>query len=420
MSGLPSEEHVGSPRRRSGWGLTILRTVVCLAAVVWLVYNVPWNDHVKLADEAGTRVRLLEEREDGLVVLRDGVRETIGYDAVRHLEVEGRRIPDIELGIPSVVLRLDKQLALLAIALFMPVWFLQSYRLVLMVAIQGVKLSYWKAVQLTFAGNFFNFALPGTTGGDLVKAYYITRFTRLKTEVVTTVFLDRAIGLFSVVLIATTGIVLKWDPVQFGYLVWVLVLIFASLIVGAVVVFSKRVRSALRLSRIVERLPLGHQILRIGRATVAMRQHKMKVIGALALSLTLQSIVMVSAAVMAWALGMEGDLGYYFIYVAIGFLIAAIPISPPQALGVMEFAYVRFFTATLNNTASQALALAIGVRLIQLVWALPGVLVPLLGAHLPSKAELAALEAEAAAEDEAAEREAEGVPGRLRPTEPAT
>jgi ADP-ribose pyrophosphatase YjhB (NUDIX family) len=32
------------------------------------------------------------------------------------------------------------------------------------------------------------------------------------------------------------------------------------------------------------------------------------------------------------------------------------------------------------------------VRLIQLFWALPGVLVPLLGAHLPSQAEREAME----------------------------
>jgi hypothetical protein len=37
-------------------------------------------------------------------------------------------------------------------------------------------------------------------------------------------------------------------------------------------------------------------------------------------------------------------------------------------------------------------AFALANRLTQLVWAVPGVLVPLLGAHLPSQAELKALE----------------------------
>jgi uncharacterized protein (TIRG00374 family) len=256
-------------------------------------------------------------------------------------------------------------------------------------------LRYWNAVKLTFAGNFFNFALPGTTGGDLVKAYYISHYTHLKTEVVTTVFLDRAIGLLGIVFLAVAGIVLTWNPARFGYEMFVLGLLLLGLAAGSLVVFSSRMRRALHLSALASRLPGGEQLLRIGRATVAMRQHKAKVAIAMGVTLVLQSIAMVSAAVMAWALGMEptglSGLLYYFIYVSIGFLVAAIP-STPQAFGVMEFFYVQFFTQNGLNTASQALALALAVRLIQLVWAIPGVLVPLLGAHLPSAAELAQLE----------------------------
>jgi uncharacterized membrane protein YbhN (UPF0104 family) len=115
----------------------------------------------------------------------------------------------------------------------------------------------------------------------------------------------------------------------------------------------------------------------------------------LLLSLALQSIVMISAAVMAWALGMKGDLSYYFVYISVGFLIAALP-STPQAVGVMELYYVGIFTRAGLATASQAVALALAVRMIQFVWAIPGVLVPLLGAHLPSKEQLAELEAQSA------------------------
>jgi len=160
------------------------------------------------------------------------------------------------------------------------------------------------------------------------------------------------------------------------------------LMVGAVLIFSKRIRHALGLPNLAARLPMGEQILRIGRATVAMRQHKTKVACCLGMTFVLQFVVMYSAAMMAWALGMVGSAVYFIAYVAIGFLIGAIPISPPQAIGVMEAFYVQFFTQGGLNTASQAVTLALGVRLIQLVWALPGVLVPLLGAHLPSKEEL--------------------------------
>ena len=73
-------------------------------------------------------------------------------------------------------------------------------------------------------------------------------------------------------------------------------------------------------------------------------------------------------------------------------ICAAIPVSPPQGIGVMEWVYVLFFARGGLNAKSAALAFALANRLTQLVWALPGILVPLLGAHVPSHAELEALE----------------------------
>ena len=91
--------------------------------------------------------------------------------------------------------------------------------------------------------------------------------------------------------------------------------------------------------------------------------------------------------------GVRRALYHFLLVAASGFPIAAIPINPPRGVGVMESAYILFFATAGYATNQQAFAFALAVRLIALVWALPGVLVPLLGAHLPSKAELAEMEA---------------------------
>ncbi len=387
----------------------MVRIALCAGAIAFLVYTVNWHDHVCLNDAERTEVRLLEQRDDRFVIKRDEQRQEIGLDQVARLP-DGT--PEIRYGIPGVIRRAAGLLALAAILIFIPVPLLQSIRLVWMLAVQDVRLSYWNSIKLSYAGNFFNFALPGMVGGDLIKAYYITRFTHQKTEAVTTVFLDRAVGLFGLVLLAGTMIIIAWNPREFGQLALGLVLLIGGLAVGAVFVFSKRLRHALHLVELAERLPLSEQILRIGRATVAMRRHKALVAASLANTIVLQFTVMVSAFVMARALAMDGTFVQYLIYVPVGFLIAAIPINPPQAVGVLEFAYVQFFASIGANTGSQALALALGIRVIQLVWAIPGVLVPLLGAHLPSAAELKELEA-------AAEQTAESLE-EARPPTPAT
>ncbi|MGE0478880.1 MAG: YbhN family protein [Phycisphaerae bacterium] len=363
---------------------------LCLIAILYLINKVSWHDHVRLNDPAKTQLRLVAEHEAHVVVLRNGRQEPVPLEQVNR--VAGGEVLDIEYGVASVVRGVDAYWAALAFLFFLPAPLLQAVRLVWMLEIQGVGLSRWRAIKLTFAGNFFNFALPGTTGGDLIKAYYIARFTHHKTEAVTTVFLDRVIGLLGLVILAGAMIIIAWDPRSFGRLATVLLGVIGVLALGACFVFSRRLRHLIRLPQLAARLPAGEHLLRIGRAMVAIRQHPALVVAALVNTVVLQAFVLVSSALMGRALGMDAQFHHYFIYVPIGFLIAAIPISPPQAFGVLEWAYVQFFAHTGLSTVSQAVVFALAMRVVQLVYALPGVLVPLLGAHLPSAGELESLE----------------------------
>jgi uncharacterized membrane protein YbhN (UPF0104 family) len=323
--------------------------------------------------------------------------------------------PAVDYGIKRVARNIRWDTAVLSLLIFLPVPFFSALRLVWMLAIQDVRLNWRQALKLTYAGNFFNFALPGTTGGDLFKAYYITRFTHHKTEAVTTVFLDRVIGLLGLMFMATVMLAyawnrIGWDDAYRNSLALGLAVVWGVLVVACSFVFSARLRHAIGLPKLAAALPAGEQLLRIGRATVAMRRHGVLVMMSLAVTLALQTLVVLSGFVMARALGMKGDFELYFVCIPIGFLIGAIPISPPQAVGVLEYAYIQFFAHNGLNPKSVAVAFALAIRLIQLVWALPGVLVPLLGLHVPSQKEFEQLE-----QDESGESRSQNEVSRALP-----
>ena len=68
---------------------------------------------------------------------------------------------------------------------------------------QGLHLPLGRATSISFVAQFFNSFLLGSTGGDLIKAYYAARETHhKKTEAVTTVFVDRLVGLWAMLLFA--------------------------------------------------------------------------------------------------------------------------------------------------------------------------------------------------------------------------
>ena len=69
---------------------------------------------------------------------------------------------------------------------------------------QGLYLPWSRVVEISLVAQFFNSFLLGTAGGDLMKAYYTARETHhLKTESVTTVVVDRLLGLTTMLLTAT-------------------------------------------------------------------------------------------------------------------------------------------------------------------------------------------------------------------------
>lgn len=70
--------------------------------------------------------------------------------------------------------------------------------------VQGLELSFNRAVEISLVAHFFNSFLLGTAGGDVMKAYCAARETHhKKTEAVVTVFVDRVIGLWAMLVFAT-------------------------------------------------------------------------------------------------------------------------------------------------------------------------------------------------------------------------
>lgn len=78
-----------------------------------------------------------------------------------------------------------------------------SFRLKLIIEAQGtIPINFFEAVSLTFIGYFFNNFLPTAIGGDVVKAYHLSKKTVGKVGSFTAIFVDRAIGLFTMIFMA--------------------------------------------------------------------------------------------------------------------------------------------------------------------------------------------------------------------------
>jgi len=228
---------------------------------------------------------------------------------------------------------------------------------------QGIHMPFWEAFRLTFVGYFFNFLLPGGTGGDVVKAYYATKYTDKKAEAVTTVFLDRVIGIYALTVMAAVAVLFnfnalwsyhaadgeaarQWWGATASQLLVVLTLVMC--IVGSAaffVLFSGVLRKSNTLVTLAKRLPFHRVIRKVHYALIAYKNHKMAVFHVFGLSVVLQSISVFGHWCFGLALGMslaEVPLGSYFFLVPIGLVVNGLPLTP-MGLGIGEIAFKILF-----------------------------------------------------------------------------
>ncbi len=274
----------------------------------------------------------------------------------------------------------DRPLLVLGVLAFGPAPVLIAVRLRWVLAVHEIRLSLWDAIRATFAGNFVINALPvGTTGGDAVKAFYIACGTPRKHEAVTCIFLDRAIGVLGLLVLAGATSLVNWRNPTFAGVGRLVALAAGMLLAGMGVYFSDRVRRLLRLERLLVRLPLGRHIERVDRAVLTFRGRWWRLTACLLLSVVLQVICIVSIFLAGRGLGVGGgrvlaDGWVYLAYTPLCLLAGALPI------GGMELSFVGLFYGVAGlGTEAAAVSLSLFSRIIQMVWSLPGGLVVLQG-----------------------------------------
>ena len=265
---------------------------------------------------------------------------------------------------------------LLGFGLYCICLLLCTARWLILLKAQNVSLTYFRALVLYFIGHFFSSFMPGATSGDLVKAIYVARETPdKKTEVVSTVFIDRIVGLFGLIILTVIIMVVRlkffltYKQTQLA-LVFNLVLLGITLI-GSLVVFRKNLLEKWAFfSRLEERTKLGKIITKAYNAFHACINYPGVMKKTIALSV-LNHIVFIGVAYFI-GLSLEVNMTYLDFMTVFPVInaVAALPITP-GGLGMREGAAI-FLLQALNVQSGTALALSLLIYLGTLFWALLG------------------------------------------------
>lgn len=238
----------------------------------------------------------------------------------------------------------------------------------------------WRRVNsIFFIGLFFNSFMIGPTGGDLVKAYYTARETsHKKTEAVSTILIDRIVGMLTLALLVGVMIIVRWDffmsnPISRIY-AWPALTACAILVGGGIVAFSVHIFEVFPWIKRWNHIRVVGKVLdtveRVYNAFYVCRSNPR-----LLLRLVLTSFcVQISFVTVGWcvgnALGIQAAFIDYLSFSPVVGLIGGIPLTP-GGTGIREAASIHLWSA-LSVSSDKALLLAFIPYVCMLVWGLPG------------------------------------------------
>jgi len=325
-------------RLKNIWRAT-WRTAICVVLLAWIFHSIFLNEGKYAAEQAGLKWQTMSRTEQWHRAWTVGPHELWHTLSLIHPAALAASLLCVGVVVMLNVIR---------------------WRMVLKV--QGLDLSLARATGISFVAQFFNSFLLGSSGGDLIKAYYAARETHhKKTEAVTTVFVDRLIGLWSMLLYAALMMTINLSLILKYKRYWGLCLIilgmFAALTVVLGIAFwggvSKRFPRARHYLR---RLPKGEMLERSLDSCREFGKEPKLLVKTVVLSLVLNTFCVLQVLFLAKSLGIEVTQAL-FVVVPIVFCISALPITP-SGLGVRENLFVLLLVVlNVPQTASLSLSL---------------------------------------------------------------
>jgi len=121
------------------------------------------------------------------------------------------RDPHKRAQISLAIRQADHLWLLIGIGAYGAVEVIAGLRWDLLLKVQGIHLRKLRLWTLLLIGVFFNFFIPGGTGGDVVKIFYLVKEAPGKgAAAVLSVLVDRIIGLFALILMTAAFIAMRW------------------------------------------------------------------------------------------------------------------------------------------------------------------------------------------------------------------
>src|SRR5947207_8115833 len=252
-----------------------------------------------------------------------------------------------------------------------------AFRWHVLLKVQKIHLSLPRLSALFFIGMFYNQFLPGGTGGDIIKSYYLLKETPdKKAGALLAVVFDRLIGLVALVAITGTLICLRYyflsQTTETRQLLWILLVVLSASIAGLLTTF---VITGFNLFHLLpEKFPGREKLIEISAAYHLYARHWRATLVAFGSSIVAHLATFTTFLCAAYALGAAVPLVNFFAVMPVERTISALPISF-AGIGLREKVLQIMLNGLCGVPEAQAILIGSLSFLIILICCIPGAIV---------------------------------------------
>jgi glycosyltransferase 2 family protein len=197
-------------------------------------------------------------------------------------------------------------------------------RWVLLLRASNVDVSTSRAVSIFLTSSFVGSFLPAGVGGDLARAYGLSRAAATGSEAVASVAIDRVLGVLSLLVMGIIGLV-AWTP-DVGPEPRAIVGVILLAAVSTAAFYADRVVRAM-LPESVRPSTIGRRLLELGEAVARYRARRGVLVQVFGWSLVVQVLRITQAYLLGLGLAIAVPFRYYLLFMPVGLLMLLLPIS---------------------------------------------------------------------------------------------
>ena len=239
----------------------------------------------------------------------------------------------------------------------------------------GVTLSRRRAAALFLVGHFFSGFLPGSTGGDVARAFYVARETHgQRTHAVMSIVVERLAGIAVLLILTLIGLLASAEYYQLP-----LVLALVGGLAAAILVILVGLPDLPRMAgwplvrHFVQHPRINPFAHKLYAALQLCHAQPLLILRLLGWSLLQHLFAIASWLTLAWGLGFDFRPGAFILLVPAVLTAQMIPITP-GGLGVREGAAVALLPAA-GLATHEAMLLSLASFATSLIWSAAGGLV---------------------------------------------